>query len=91
VHKTGKFSETIAGGGNAAVKVIINSCRMQLTAQANHLAGLNPKSVLQRGYSIATNKKTGLLIRSLDDIQVGDFLITELANENLIESKVTKK
>jgi len=76
---------------HTAMQTIINKCKMRLIAQKNLLEGLNPKSVLQRGYSIATNKKTGLLIRSLDDIQVGDFLITELANENLIESKVTKK
>jgi len=76
---------------NVGMSAIINNCRMQLTAQANRLAGLNPRSVLQRGYSITTNKKTDLLIRTLDDIQLGEYLITELADENLIESKVTKK
>jgi len=70
---------------------VINKCRMQLTAQANRLAALNPKSVLQRGYSITTNKKTGLLVKALEDVRIGDRLITELADENLIESKVTKK
>jgi len=74
-----------------AIKAIINDRRMQLTAQANRLAGLNPKSVLQRGYSITTNKKTGLVVRILEDIRIGDYLVTELADENLIESKVTKK
>ncbi len=81
---------------NVAIKTIINRRRMQLTAKANLLAGLNPKSVLQRGYSITTAKKTGLLVRKPGDIQMGDYLITELApkglaDENLIESKVTKK
>jgi len=73
------------------IRVIINNCRMQLTAQANRLAGLNPKSVLQRGYSITTSKKTGLLVKTLEDVRIGDHLITELTDENLIESKVTKK
>ena len=76
---------------SAAVQAIINKCKMQLTAQKNHLAGLNPKSVLQRGYSITTNKKTGLLVRNLADVQIADYIITELAGENLIESKVTNK
>ncbi|MCH7558565.1 MAG: exodeoxyribonuclease VII large subunit [Planctomycetes bacterium] len=76
---------------NVGISVIINNSRMQLTAQANRLAGLNPKSVLQRGYSITTNKKTGLVVRTLEDVRIGDRLITELAEENLIESKVTKK
>jgi exodeoxyribonuclease VII large subunit len=76
---------------NAAVQAIMNKCGMQLTAQKNRLAGLNPKSVLQRGYSITTSKKTGLLVRNLADVQIADYIITELAGENLIESKVTNK
>lgn len=73
---------------NAAIQAIINKARMQLTAKENLLAGLNPKSVLQRGYSITANKKTGLLIKSSEDVRIGDLLITELAEKNLIESKV---
>jgi exonuclease VII large subunit len=64
---------------------------MELTAATNRLAGLNPRSVLNRGYSITTSKKTGLLIKIPEDVQIGDDLITELKGENLIESKVTKK
>ena len=76
---------------SAAMQAIINKCRMQLTANSNLLMGLNPKSVLKRGYSITKAKKTGQVLRTSQDIEVGDFLITELAEENLIESKVTKK
>jgi len=76
---------------NTAIQKIINKCEMQLIAQKNLLEGLNPKSVLQRGYSITTNKKTGLLVKNLEDVQITDYIITELADENLIESKVTKK
>jgi len=74
-----------------AIKTVINSRQMQLIAQQNRLAGLNPKSVLRRGYSITSAKKTGQLLRTSQDIEIGDYLITELAEENLIESQVTKK
>ena len=76
---------------NTAVNAVINRTRMQLTAQANRLAGLNPRAVLQRGYSITTNKKNNLLIKTPNDVEIEDLIITELAGENLIESKVTKK
>jgi exodeoxyribonuclease VII large subunit len=76
---------------NAVVQEIMNKCRMRLTAQTNRLAGLNPKSVLQRGYSITSNKRNGLLVKNLADVQIADFIITELAGENLVESKVVKK
>jgi exodeoxyribonuclease VII large subunit len=75
----------------AAEVAMLSSRRMQLTARENRLAGLNPKSVLHRGYSITKAKKSGQLLRNLQDVQVGDLLITELAEENLIESQVTKK
>ncbi len=73
------------------MRAVINNRRIQLTAQENRLAALNPKSVLRRGYSITTNRRTGLLARASEDVQIGDDLLTELANENFIESRVTKK
>ena len=88
--KTVDFN-TLQNRADAAIKTVINNRRMKLTAQANRLAGLNPKTVLQRGYSITTNKKTGLLVRNLEDVRIADYLITELADENLIESEVKSK
>jgi len=76
---------------SVAIGRIIAEAKMQLTAQANRLAGLNPKSVLQRGYSITRSKQTGLLVKTALDVQIGDLLTTELADENLVESQVTKK
>jgi len=76
---------------NVGIRAAINNCRMQLTAQENRLSALNPRSVLQRGYSITTSKQTGLLVKTSEDVRIGDFIITELANENLIESEVKKK
>ena len=73
------------------MRAVINNRRIQLTAQENRLTALNPSSVLRRGYSITTNRKTGLLARASEDVQIGDDLLTELANENFIESRVTKK
>ena len=73
------------------ISAVVNKAEIRLAAMENRLAALNPKSVLQRGYSITTNKKTGFLVRNLADVKIGDCLITELGNKNLIESKVIKK
>jgi exodeoxyribonuclease VII large subunit len=81
----------LSNRANVGVGAILNKRQMELTGAENRLAGLNPKSVLQRGYSITTSKKTGLLVRNLADVQIADYIITELASENLIESKVTNK
>jgi len=71
--------------------LIVSRRRIELTAAENRLAGLNPRAVLKRGYSITTNKNTGSVVRTPGDVELGDLMITELADENLIESKVTKK
>ena len=76
---------------NTVIKTIMNRLTLQLTGHENRLAALNPKSVLQRGYSITTNKKTSLLVKSSADVDEGDVIVTELAKENLIESRVTKR
>jgi len=74
------------------LKMAITADRiLSLTAAENRLAGLNPKAVLNRGYSITTNKSNGALVRRLADVELGDVMITELAGEERIESKVTGK
>ena len=75
---------------NAAISALLGRVGMRLTAQENRLAGLNPRAVLKRGYSITTLKQTGVVLKSASEVQMGDTLVTELA-ENLIESKVIKK
>jgi len=82
---------TLQNRAAAALEAILNSRRIRLTAAENRLAGLNPKAVLKRGYSITSSKKTGMVVRNSRDVQIGDLMVTELADENLIESKVTKK
>ena len=82
---------TLQNRAATALEAILNSRRIRLTAAENRLAGLNPKAVLKRGYSITSSKKTGMVVRNSRDVQIGDLMVTELADENLIESKVTKK
>jgi exodeoxyribonuclease VII large subunit len=75
---------------NAAVSALLSRAGLLLTAQENRLAGLNPRAVLKRGYSITTLQQTGAVLKNASQVQIGDTLVTELA-ENLIESKVIKK
>jgi len=72
-------------------KAITADRMLSLTAAENRLAGLNPKAVLERGYSITTNKKNGAVVRRLEDVEVADSIVTELAGDQRIESKVTDK
>jgi exodeoxyribonuclease VII large subunit len=88
-RKTVEVNE-LRSRANAAVSALLSRARMQLTAQGSRLEGLNPRAVLKRGYSITMLKQTGVVLKNAAQAQIGDTLVTELA-ENLIESKVTKK
>jgi len=79
------------GRSLAAMTKVLNRRELEITARENRLAALNPKSVLSRGYSITVNQQTGRVVRTVDDVQLNDLVTTELANDNRIESRVTKK
>jgi exodeoxyribonuclease VII large subunit len=70
---------------------LLSAVKLQIETLAAKLIACNPKSVLNRGYSIAKNAITGKVVTSAADVSIGDLMITELANENVIESKVIKK
>ena len=51
----------LASRALAAVKSVLSRKQLQLTAAANRLETLDPRSVLDRGYSITTNQRTARL------------------------------
>ena len=81
----------LANAAKSAMKNVFVKKKLQLTAVKNRLEALNPKSVLSRGYSITTNKKTGKVVTAAADVAITDVLITELAHRNLIESEVKSR
>jgi exodeoxyribonuclease VII large subunit len=80
----------LAGRVRAAVKDVFAKKELQLTAAANRLEALDPRSVLNRGYSITTNLKSGEVVTSAADVEVGDLVRTEVAKQGVIESEVKK-
>jgi exodeoxyribonuclease VII large subunit len=80
----------LASRALAAVKSVLSRKQLQLTAAANRLETLNPRSVLDRGYSITTNLRTGKVITAAGDVKIGDVINTEVAQQTTIESEVKK-
>ena len=80
----------LASRALAAVKSVFSKKQLQLTAAANRLETLNPRSVLDRGYSITTNLRTGKVITAAGDVKIGDAINTEVAQQTKIESEVKK-
>jgi exodeoxyribonuclease VII large subunit len=72
-----------------AIAVRIETLVMTLQRQEENLAHLNPESVLERGYSIVYGTG-GAVVRSSDQIDVGDTIRVEFAKGGS-QARVTEK
>ena len=68
---------------------ILEKSYFQINSLENSLRTLNPENVLNRGYSIVSNKKDNQLITKTDRLKVGDLLSITIKNGEL-EAKTTK-
>ena len=80
-------------GGRMAEKIgkIFSDAKMKIETQSGKLSACNPKSVLNRGYSITKIAATGKIAKSIAEININDIIITEFKDEKTVESRVTKK
>jgi exodeoxyribonuclease VII large subunit len=67
-----------------AVQVGLNESRLELEVAAKRLESLSPLAVLARGYSLTTASKTGALVRSVEQVQVGELVKTRLHHGTMI-------
>lgn len=72
----------------AAITRILSRNQLKLIALENRLSALNPRSVLNRGYSMTVNERTGRLLVDSGQVQMGDRLTTELAKGRKVHSRV---
>jgi exodeoxyribonuclease VII large subunit len=79
---------------DARLRVVMKTClkrqELKIDLLARHLTAVGPEQVLKRGYSITTLQKGGKVVRSIDQVQPGDRLITRLSDGE-IESTADDK
>ena len=75
--------------GLALFDRIFDQTLQNLEEKRKRLSALSPEQLLARGYSI-TRDEAGRIVRSVDDVQVGETIHTELANGSLA-SVLTQK
>jgi exodeoxyribonuclease VII large subunit len=62
-----------------AIRRRLRASRDQIAAIASRAEALSPLAVLGRGYSITTHQRDGRLLRSADEVQPGDRVLTRLS------------
>ena len=80
--------EGLSGRFEAALTNVFSKKELHLTAFENRLGALDPRSVLNRGYSITTNLRSGKVVTAASDVEIGDTIKTEVAERAVIESEV---
>ncbi len=81
-------------------KMLLATCKRKITAYheklsffENHLTSLNPKKVLERGYSIVFTENNNKVIRSVQEISSGDpvrILVSDGTVRATIQEKVSQ-
>ena len=71
---------------NQAIQYQLQQANNSLALQASRLDSVSPLNVLARGYSI-TKTAQNKVVKSVEDVKVGDVLTTELVDGQVI-SKV---
>jgi exodeoxyribonuclease VII large subunit len=62
-----------------AIRRRVRASRDQIAAIASRAAALSPLAVLSRGYSITTHERDGRLLRSANEVQPGERVLTRLS------------
>lgn len=88
ISSQGRNLDRLTHRNRTAMVKILSKNQLKLTALENTLQALNPRSVLSRGYSLTTNERTGVLVSEIEQVQIDDRLITELAQGRKIHSRV---
>ncbi|MCF7956906.1 MAG: exodeoxyribonuclease VII large subunit [Phycisphaerae bacterium] len=73
-----------------AERQLRNNFRGELESLAKRLENLDPRAVLQRGYSITRMKDSGEILTADRLVKRGDVVVTEMAGEVVIESEITE-
>lgn len=71
----------------AAIGQLLRGYRQRMQGLARAAHALSPLQVLSRGFSLTSNVETGALVRSLDDIVIGQR-ITTILDDGSITSRV---
>lgn len=80
--------ERFSSRNQAVIMKILSRNQLKLAALENRLVALNPRSVLNRGYSITINERTGDVVTALEGVAVDDRLTTELGGGEKIHSRI---
>ena len=89
VHDRSRRLDEFSMRGASGLRGLLHDRQRQFAHLAGKLQSLNPLAVLERGYTMTQDTKTGKVIRSASQLRVGQSIVTRLTDgsaKSLIES-----
>jgi exodeoxyribonuclease VII large subunit len=78
VHDRSRRLDELALRETSAIQRLLGDCQGRLAALVGKIDSLSPLAVLQRGYSITQDARSGAVVRSAGDLKVGQTIVTRL-------------
>lgn len=80
VHERSRRLDELSMRGNASMRRIFHGYGSELATIAGKIDSLSPLAVLARGYTITQHAKSGVAVRSAEQLRVGQSIVTRFAN-----------
>jgi exodeoxyribonuclease VII large subunit len=84
VHDLDQYLDDLGERLQRSIRQRLEQWRQQVQATAGRLEGLSPLNVLSRGYSLTKRASDQKVVRTADQVQSGDFLVTILQRGQVI-------
>jgi len=79
VHDRSRRLDELSLRANSAIRMQLGERRGRLAALVGKIHSLSPLAVLERGYSITQDARSGAVVRSASDLKVGQTIVTRVA------------
>jgi exodeoxyribonuclease VII large subunit len=79
VHDRSRRLDELQLHGNAAMRRLVRDRENQLAMLAGKIASLSPLEVLARGYTITQDATSGAVVRTTEQLRVGQSIVTRFA------------
>ena len=78
VHDRSRRLDELALRAAGAIRTLLHQRQREFARLAGGLQSLSPLAVLERGYTITEDARTGRVVRAIDQLRVGQSIVTRL-------------
>jgi exodeoxyribonuclease VII large subunit len=86
VHERGRLIDELESLANRSMRRLIHDSQSRLAGLAGKIESLSPLAVLARGYTITQNATDKRVLRNVDELKVGQSLVTRFVRGSVVSN-----